>query len=401
MSPLKEKKILLCISGSIAAYKAAFLTRLLIKKGADVKVIMTPSSCTFISPLTLSTLSKHEVHTEVSDGKSWNNHVDLGLWADCIVVAPATATTLAKMSHGIADNMVVATYLSAKCPVFFAPAMDLDMWKHHSTKNNIELLQSMGNILIPVSYGELASGLVGDGRMAEPVDIVRTLSDFFATEQDLSGKKVIITAGPTYEAIDPVRFIGNHSSGKMGIALANECTRRGGEVTLVLGPSNVPVSNSKIDIIRTVSAQEMYEAVNKIYAKCDIAIYAAAVADYTPAEVSDKKIKKSEGGVSVALKRTKDIAGEMGQKKRDDQYAVGFALESNDGMDHAIGKIKKKNFDIIVLNSLKDKGAGFKHDTNKVTIIDKNEIKNEFPLKSKNEVAKDIVNALVQLINVK
>ena len=393
---LDGKKIILCITGSIAAYKAAFLVRLFVKANADVRVIMTPSACSFITPLTLSTLSKHEVHTEVSDGNSWNNHVELGLWADAMVVAPTTATTLAKMANGIADNMVVATYLSAKCPVFIAPAMDLDMWKHPSTLANIEKLTSYGNAIIPVGHGELASGLHGDGRMAEPEDIITFLEKAFSEEMDMAGKRILVTAGPTHEAIDPVRFIGNRSSGKMGVAIAEVCANRGAMVELVLGPSKLEVDHPGINCVRVQSAAEMYEAATKVFDDCDAGIMAAAVADYTPATVSDIKIKKKEGDLNISLQRTKDIAGHLGSTKKN-QVLVGFALETNDEIANAKRKLQKKNMDFIVLNSLNDKGAGFQHDTNKIRIIKNSGDILEFELKSKKEVAEDIVNELVKL----
>ncbi len=394
---LNGKKILLCITGSIAAYKAAFLTRLFIKNNAEVRVVMTPTSCDFISPLTLSTLSKHQVFTDISDDTSWNNHVELGLWADAMVVAPATATTLAKMSAGIADNMVVACYLSAKCPVFFAPAMDLDMWKHPSTMKNIQQLQSYGNQLIPVEHGELASGLVGEGRMADPEHIIDHITRFFSRQQDLHGKNVLITAGPTYEKIDPVRFIGNHSSGKMGIALAKEAGDRGAKVVLILGPSRYQCHHPNVKVINTISAQDMYETTKDLYPDTDISIFAAAVADYTPATPSASKIKKEDNDMSISLKRTKDIAKEMGKLKNDRQINIGFALETENVLQNAIVKLKTKNFDFIVLNSLNDKGAGFQHDTNKITIIHKNGSNKKFPLKSKNEVARNIVDEVILL----
>lgn len=394
---LDGKKIILCITGSIAAYKSASLVRLFVKANADVRVIMTPSACSFISPLTLSTLSKHEVHTEVSDGASWNNHVELGLWADAMIVAPTTATTLGKMAHGIADNMVVATYLSAKCPVYIAPAMDLDMWKHPSTKSNIQKLMSYGDQIIPVGDGELASGLSGEGRMAEPEEIIEFLSKSLAQKMDLIGKRILVTAGPTYEAIDPVRFIGNRSSGKMGIAIAESCARRGAQVELVLGPSNIEVNHPNIRCIRIRSAEEMYQTSVAVYDQCDAAVMAAAVADYTPADVSDIKIKKKEGDLNIPLKRTKDIAAHLGSIKKN-QILVGFALETNDEIVNANRKLQKKNLDFIVLNSLNDKGAGFQYDTNKIRIIKKNGESLEFELKRKSEVAEDIVDEMTKLM---
>ncbi|MEM9547586.1 MAG: bifunctional phosphopantothenoylcysteine decarboxylase/phosphopantothenate--cysteine ligase CoaBC [Bacteroidota bacterium] len=394
---LDGKKIILCITGSIAAYKAASLVRLFVKANADVRVIMTPSACSFITPLTLATLSKHEVHTEVSDGASWNNHVELGLWADAMIVAPTTATTLAKMANGIADNMVVATYLSAKCPVYIAPAMDLDMWKHPSTKSNLHKLESYGNKIIPVGDGELASGLHGEGRMAEPEEIINFMVEAFSAKQDLKGKKILVTAGPTYEAIDPVRFIGNRSSGKMGVAIAEACANRGAQVELILGPSKLLVAHPNINCTRIQSAEEMYTASIDVFEACDAAVMAAAVADYTPKSVSDTKIKKKEGDLNIPLQRTKDIAGHLGSIKKN-QILVGFALETNDEIANANRKLQKKNLDFIVLNSLNDKGAGFQHDTNKIRIIKASGDSLEFELKRKSEVAKDIVDEMVKLM---
>jgi len=394
---LASKKIILCITGSIAAYKAAFLTRLLIKAQAEVRVIMTPSACAFVSPLTLSTLSKHEVHTEVSDGNSWNNHVELGLWADAMVIAPCTATTLGKMANGIADTMLVATYLSAKCPVYIAPAMDLDMWIHPSTKLNISKLESYGNGIIPVGNGELASGLSGEGRMAEPEVIVEYLENKLAQKQDLLGKKVIVTAGPTYEAIDPVRFIGNRSSGKMGLAIAEACANRGAKVDLILGPSRLTSNHPNVTTTNVVSAEDMYQAAVGRFDDCDVAVMAAAVADYTPQTVSDIKIKKKEGDLNIPLKRTKDIAGHLGSVK-ENQLLIGFALETNDEISNANRKLQKKNLDFIVLNSLNDEGAGFQHDTNKIRIIKSNGESQDYPLKSKTDVAIDIVDEITTLL---
>lgn len=395
---LKGKKILLAITGSIAAYKSAILCRLLIKSGADVKVIMTPSATKFISALTMATLSKHDVHTEVVSNESWNNHVELGLWADVMLVAPCTATTLAKMANGIADNMVVACYLSAKCPIWVAPAMDLDMWLHGSTKRNLELLRSYGNHIIPVGHGELASGLVGDGRMAEPEDIVESLNRLFQKKNDLIHRKVIITAGPTQEDLDPVRYISNRSSGKMGIAIAEECADRGAQVILVLGPTSQRSNHSAVQTEHVRSAQQMYEMMSLHHADSDISIFAAAVADYRPAIVSDQKIKKKSDDMSIALERTVDIAATLGKVKSDKQIHVGFALETNDEMKHAQGKLTRKNFDMIVLNSLRDKGAGFQGDTNKVTILKHNNEPIQYPLKSKRLVAVDVVDHLVSFL---
>jgi phosphopantothenoylcysteine decarboxylase / phosphopantothenate---cysteine ligase len=392
MDGLSGKKILLGVTGSIAAYKAAFLTRLLIKAGAEVQIIMTPAATDFITPLTLSTLSKKPVFTSVLAEDSWNNHVEMGLWADLMIVAPATATTLAKMAHGICDNIIVATYLSAKCPVFFAPAMDLDMWKHPATVANVQRLQSFGNQLIPVGHGELASGLSGDGRMAEPEDILTLLLQHFAKAQSLKGKKALVTAGPTYEALDPVRFIGNYSSGKMGIAIAEELTARGADVALVLGPSKESTNNAAIHTICVQSAEEMYTACAKLFPDTDISILAAAVADYRPKNISDKKIKKTGNDLYVELVRTTDIASSLGKIKKEGQLLIGFALETNDELENAKGKLERKNFDFIVLNSLQDKGAGFQHGTNKITIVGKNNKIKEFELKTKVEVANDIVD---------
>jgi phosphopantothenoylcysteine decarboxylase/phosphopantothenate--cysteine ligase len=397
MSSLNNKKILLAVSGSIAAYKAAYLTRLLIKEGAKVKVIMTHTAAKFISPLTLATLSTNQVYIEIIDEEAWNNHVELGLWADLMLIAPATATTMSKMTHGVADNMVIACYLSAKCPVFFAPAMDLDMWKHPSTLHNVKQLQSYGNYFIPVGHGELASGLIGDGRMAEPEEIIDFIKNKINNSQDLAGKKVLITAGPTYESIDPVRYIGNHSSGKMGIALAEECASRGAEVDLVLGPTGLHPSHENINTIPVTSAEEMYTKAVEVYPQSDIAIMAAAVADYTPATPLQEKMKKKDGDLTLHLKRTKDIAASLGTAKKTGQINIGFALETNDAVANARKKLVKKNFDFIVLNSLEDKGAGFKHDTNKVTLVFQSGNHLDFPLKLKNEVATDIVNAIVGL----
>ena len=393
---LKGKKILLAISGSIAAYKAAMLTRLFIKEGAEVRVLMTPAATKFISPLTLSTLSKHTVYTEIIDDEAWNNHVELGLWADVMIVAPATATTLSKMANANCDNIVTAVYLSAKCPVFFAPAMDRDMWLHPANQKNIESLISYGNKLIDVEDGELASGLSGKGRMAEPESIIQQINFFFQQSEDLNGKTVLITAGPTYESIDPVRFIGNRSSGKMGMALAEECARRGANVKLVLGPSQLKISNSNIEVFRVQSAQSMFDQASTIHPDSDIAIFAAAVADYRVKDIADEKIKKNDDSMSIELVKNIDIALTLGQQKSKDQIHVGFALETQNEEENAKKKLAKKNFDFVVLNSLKDKGAGFGGNTNKVTIYHQSNKKNEFDLKSKNEVAVDIVNTLVE-----
>ena len=395
---LNQKKILLGITGSIAAYKSATLVRLLIKAGAEVQVLMTPAATEFISPLTISTLSKNPVHADIATDASWNNHVELGLWADVMIMAPLTATTLAKMAHGFCDNILTASYLSAKCPVFVAPAMDLDMWKHPSTQGNIEKIKSYGNHIIPVGHGELASGLVGAGRIAEPEDIVTYLSDFLSEKKELSGKKAVVTAGPTYEPIDPVRFIGNRSSGKMGIAIAEALAAKGAKVDLVLGPTHLSTDATNVNIIRVGTAQEMFEAATKTFPTSEIAVLAAAVADYRPETVADQKIKKKTGGLTIPLARTKDIAAALGKQKQKNQLIVGFALETNNELENAKGKLVKKNFDMIVLNSLQDKGAGFRHDTNKVKIISAEEVK-DFPLKTKKEVAVDIVREIILKIH--
>ena len=392
---LSGKKIILGITGSIAAYKSAFLTRLLIKAGAEVQVLMTKAAADFITPLTLSTLSKKPVFADVHSENSWNNHVELGLWADAMIVAPLTATTLAKMANGICDNIIVATYLSARCPVFVAPAMDIDMWAHPSTSHNIKRLQSYGNHIIPVGHGELASGLVGAGRMGEPEDIVQTLSDFFGKGKMLAGKKAIVTAGPTYEPIDPVRFIGNRSSGKMGVAIAEALAQRGAEIDLILGPSKLSTSLPNINTIRVQTAQEMYKAATTAFKKANIAVMAAAVADYRPKTVADKKLKKGDFDLTIPLERTQDIAAALGKVKKKKQLIIGFALETNNELANAQGKLKRKNFDMIVLNSLRDKGAGFQHDTNKVTFITAKDIV-DMPLKTKQAVAEDIVDFIAE-----
>lgn len=401
MSVLKGKKILLGITGGIAAYKTASLVRLFIKAGAEVKVVMTASAKEFITPLTLSTLSKNEVFSSFTDEEDenarWNNHVELGLWADFLLIAPATANTLSKMATGNSDNFLLATYLSAKCPVFFAPAMDLDMYKHPSTKNSFKTLQSFGNVMIPAGSGELASGLRGEGRMAEPEEIVDFLEKYYSVQLPLKGKKVLITAGPTYEAIDPVRFIGNHSSGKMGYALAEHAAENGAEVILVSGPTHLKLEHSNVKLIRVNSAREMFEKVDSHFNECDVFISAAAVADYRPKEVADKKIKKNDDSMNIELVKNPDILASMGARKKD-QKLVGFALETNNELENARNKLKKKNLDFIVLNSLNDKGAGFKSETNKVSIIYPDREKN-FELKSKEEVAADIINEIIELLN--
>lgn len=402
MSVLRGKKILLAVSAGIAAYKTASLVRLFIKSGADVKVVMTPASKDFITPLTLSTLSKNPVYSTFYDKEDenelWNNHVDLGLWADYMIVAPATANTMSKMANGVCDNLLLATYLSAKCPVYFAPAMDLDMFKHPSTIESITKLTSYGNVEIPAGTGELASGLYGKGRMAEPEDIVSFIEADIQSKLPLRGKKVLITAGPTYEAIDPVRFIGNHSSGKMGFCIANEAATLGAEVVLVSGPSSQSIQHSLVERIDVTSAEEMYNACHSHYKTTDIAILSAAVADYRPKAVADQKIKKKDASLQIELEPTKDILASLGAIK-ENQFLVGFALETNDEVANAISKLTRKNLDGIVLNSLQDKGAGFASDTNKITFIDKNQTQSTFDLKSKEEVAKDIFQEIIKRLN--
>ncbi|MCW3070139.1 MAG: phosphopantothenoylcysteine decarboxylase/phosphopantothenate--cysteine ligase [Bacteroidetes bacterium] len=395
---IKNKKVIVGVSGSIAAYKSALLIRLLIKAGASVKVVMTEAATGFITPLTLSTLSKNPVligFTKNKEGE-WNNHVELGLWADAFVIAPASANTLAKMANGICDNLLLATYLSARCKVYVAPAMDLDMYKHKATLDNLKRLQSFGNGIIHPGNGELASGLYGEGRMAEPEEIVAFLEKEFSKGLPLAGKKALVTAGPTYEAIDPVRFIGNHSSGKMGFAIAEELAAKGAEVTLVCGPNSLSLSNTSISRIDITSAEELYTASTKAFKNSDIAVLSAAVADYRPAVVAKQKIKKTEGSKSIELMPTRDTLAELGKMKKAKQLLVGFALETNNETEHAKAKIKKKNLDLIVLNSLNDKGAGFKNETNKITIIDSNNKSIKFELKSKAEVAKDIVEVIIK-----
>lgn len=393
---LKGKKILLGITGSIAAYKSVFLLRLLIKQGAEVRVIMTPSAKDFVSPLTLSTLSNHPVLTDLFDEQSWSNHVMLGRWADVFLVAPLSCNTLAKMATGQCDNLLLAVYLSATCPVVAAPAMDEDMWKHAATKSNIDKLQSFGNKLIPVETGELASGLYGEGRMAEPDQIIGFLEGFFLNGR-LSGRKALVTAGPTYEPIDPVRFIGNHSTGKMGIAIAKQLMREGASVTLVLGPGMQDLSPNGLKLIRVNTAAEMHKACENEFSGTEIAVMAAAVADYTPISVASEKIKKKQDTLNLELKKTVDILKSLGSMKRKEQVLVGFALETNNEEKFAEEKLKNKNADMIVLNSLRDEGAGFGHDTNKITIFDKSGSTFTFETKSKGEVAKDIVDTLIQL----
>ena len=391
---LQGKKILLGISGSIAAYKSASLVRLLIKAGAEVKIIMTPASKDFVSGLTLSTLSKNNVLSELFEKDSWSNHVQLGRWADVMLIAPLSCNTLAKMAHGICDNLLTAVYLSATCRVIVAPAMDEDMWQHLSIQNNLKLIQSYGNEIISVESGELASGLFGEGRMAEPETILSRLNNFFISNDDLAGKKVLVTAGPTYEAMDPVRFIGNHSSGKMGIAIANEFKKRGADVTLVLGPS-VVIPDGNIKVVKVISAEEMFNACVDIFVDMDIAILSAAVADYTPLVVSIDKIKKQSDHFSVELTKTKDILKYLGSVKKAGQLLIGFALETRDEKKYAVNKMTEKNADMIVLNSLNDEGAGFGYDTNKITIFDKKGGEHHFETKSKTAVAIDIINTII------
>ena len=391
---MQGKHILIGVTGGIAAYKTAYLIRDLVKRGAEVKVIMTEKAKAFITPLTLATLSKNPILVDFFDptNGAWNSHVSLGLWADAYVIAPATANTIAKMAHGIADNLLTTTYLSARCPVFVAPAMDLDMYAHPTTQENISYLKSKGVNIIDAASGFLASGLEGKGRMAEPEEISNFVADYFAASKDLAGKKVLITAGPTYEKIDPVRFIGNHSTGKMGYALAEECAARGAEVSLVSGPVQLKAKHPNIKTISVTSAEEMYNAANEEFNSADICILCAAVADFKPETQADEKIKREKDDLVIRLKPTQDIAANLGARKRDDQILVGFALETNNEAENAQGKLQRKNLDFIVLNSLKDANACFGYDTNKITIIEKNGTIKAFELKSKTEVAKDIID---------
>ena len=397
---MKGKHIVLGITGSIAAYKAAVLARGLVKRGAEVQVVITPAGKEFITPVTLSALTSKPVISEFfaqRDG-TWHSHVDLGLWADAMLIAPATASTIGKMANGIADNMLITTYLSMKAPVFIAPAMDLDMFAHPSTRRNLDLLRSYGNHIIEPASGELASHLVGKGRMEEPERIIEVLEDFFTTGEDLRGKRIMVTAGPTYEKIDPVRFVGNYSSGKMGYALAEACAERGAQVTLVSGPVSVKAVHPSIHVVSVESAEEMYRAAVDSFSGADAAILCAAVADFTPEHVAPQKIKREKDDLVIRLKPTHDIAAELGKMKRPDQRLVGFALETNDEEAHAQGKLERKHFDFIVLNSLNDKGAGFRCDTNKITIIDHTAAVH-YPLKPKAEAANDIVDKLVEIMN--
>lgn len=392
---LQGKKILLGISGSIAAYKAAGLVRLLIREGAEVKVVMTSSASEFITPLTLSTLSRHPVLSGFAVNDTWTQHVHLGRWADLMLIAPLSCNTLSKMAHGLCDNLLLAVYLSATCPVAVAPAMDEDMWIHPATRKNLLTIESFGHQIIPVEKGELASGLYGEGRMAEPEHILEWVKGFFLTGKQLSGKKVLVTAGPTYESIDPVRFIGNHSSGKMGISLAQAFWKRGAEVTLILGPTSLHVPAS-INTVRVVSAEQMYQEALSRFPQTDLAVMAAAVADYRPVEISHTKIKKSGASLQLELEKTPDILKALGERKKKDQVLVGFALETDNEKENALKKLREKNADFIVLNSLRHEGAGFAHDTNRISIFDKTGQEISFGLKSKDAVAEDILNTIIQ-----
>ena len=389
---LHQKKILVGITGSIAAYKTATLVRLLVKQGAEVKVVMTKAATDFISPLTLSTLSKQQVLTGLFTNNEWENHVYLGRWADIMIIAPLSANTLSKMASGACDNILLAIYLSATCPVIVAPAMDEDMWIHPSVQKNIKTLKSFGNQILPVNRGELASGLIGEGRMSEPEEIVNYLNDYFSEHQDLKGKKILVTAGPTYEPIDPVRFIGNRSSGKMGVAIARECYKRGAEVVLILGPVMHDFDTSGFELLKVETANEMFEACKSVFQYIDIAIMAAAVADYSPSVIQNQKMKKQNNEISLELVKTTDILHHLGSIKRNSQILVGFALETHNGHTYAIEKLKSKNADIIVLNSMSNSGVGFNFDTNQITIFDKSGKILPFELKTKTLVAKDIVN---------
>jgi phosphopantothenoylcysteine decarboxylase/phosphopantothenate--cysteine ligase len=397
----QDKKILLAITGSIAAYKSILLTRLLVKAGAEVKIVMTPAAKDFVSPLTLSTLSKNPVIADLFNNEAWSNHVMLGRWADIMIVAPLTCNTLGKMANGLCDNMLLASYLSATCPVVVAPAMDEDMWHHPSTHSNLQKLESFGNKIIPVEKGELASGLYGDGRMAEPEAIMQYVEENFFLKRDLAGKKALVTAGPTFEPIDPVRFIGNHSSGKMGIAISIELARRGAEVHLILGPSALQVNNSNVHLHKVQTAEQMYETCIEMFPQADIAIMSAAVADYTPVHTQLEKIKKATDTLTVELTKTKDILKTLGERKYNGQVLVGFALETTDERHYALNKLKSKNADMVVLNSLNDEGAGFGYDTNKITIFEKSGKEISYERKPKQQVAKDIVDRIVNMIYAK
>ena len=398
---LKDKKILLGVTASIAAYKATYIVRLLKKLGASVRVIQTEASLDFVTPLVLSTLSENSVIVDVVDKETnqWNSHVELGLWADYMIIAPVTAKTMSKMVEGNCNNQLIASYLSAKCPVYFAPAMDLDMYKHPSTQNNIKKLQEFGNKLIPANHGELASGLVGEGRMAEPEEIIDFLLNDINSDKELFGKNCLVTAGPTQENIDPVRFIGNKSSGKMGMAIANELAEKGAKVNLVMGPSNLNSSHYNINQINIHSANQMYDEVEKVFLDSDISVFTAAVSDYKPIYTYSEKIKKSENNLEIKLEKTKDILLEMSSDKKDHQFVVGFALETENEEENAIQKLQKKNLDMIILNSTKDKGAAFGFDTNKISIIEKDLSVANYELKEKSEVAKDIVSAIIKRTN--
>ncbi len=396
---LRGSNVLLCVTGSIAAYKSSFIIRLLVKAGADVQVVMTQASKEFVTPLTLGTLSKNPVLTDFvkdTDAGVWNNHVDLGLWADFILVAPATANTIAKMAHGEADSFLLATYLSAKCPVYIAPAMDLDMYEHASTKDNLLLLEDRGNIIIKPKYGELASGLVGEGRLAEPEEILAFLELSLAADKPLTGKKILVTAGPTHESIDPVRFIGNRSSGKMGFAIAEAAAEKGGQITLIAGPTSLE-SSAEINRINVESADDMFAACKNVFSDVDAVVMAAAVADFTPIQKEKQKIKKADSKMSIALKPTEDILLHLGKIKKD-QVLVGFAMETENGLENAKKKLQTKNLAFIVYNSINEKGAGFQHDTNKIVIIDQHNKITNFELKSKQEVANDIIDELIQYL---
>lgn len=398
---LKGKNVLLGVTASIAAYKATYIVRLLKKLGASVRVIQTEASLDFVSPLVLSTLSENKVVYEVIDKETnqWNSHVELGLWADYMIIAPATAKSMSKMAEGNCDNQLIATYLSAKCPIYFAPAMDLDMYKHPSTKTNIKKLQEFGNKLIPVNIGELASGLVGEGRMAEPEEIIDFIINDINKKKELYGKNCLVTAGPTHENIDPVRYIGNRSSGKMGLAIANELAKKGAKVTLVMGPSKLSSSHPNINQINVISAEEMYNQVNSVFSISDISVFSAAVSDYKPSISYREKVKKDEENWEISLERNKDILKDMAFLKKKNQLVIGFALETENEKENAISKLKKKNLDFIVLNSIKDKGATFEVDTNKISIIEKDLTVTDFELKDKTEVAKDIVSVILKKIN--
>jgi len=396
---LKNKNIILGVCGSIAAYKSAFLVRLLVKAGANVKVILTPDGANFITPLTLATLSKNPVYTQYFEEETgvWSNHVELGLWADLVLIAPISANTLSKLSHGICDNLLTAVYLSAKCPVYVAPAMDLDMWKHESTQQNIDRIKSFGNTVIAPGKGELASGLYGEGRMSEPEEIIAFLNDRIKSQLPFYGKKVLVTAGPTYEAIDPVRFIGNHSSGKMGFAIADEFAKLGAEVNLIAGPT-AQMAEQALKRTDVISAKDMLDACDSLFGETDIVVMCAAVADYRPKTVADQKIKKQNEQLNLELEKTTDILASLGQRKKAGQILVGFALETNDEVAYAKGKLEKKNLDLVVLNSMNDKGAGFKGDTNKITIFNRAFERTDFEVKPKAEVAQDICAAILNLM---